>query len=100
MRSDYVIEPGKSQTVNINVTNVTSTPATLQTIINDFTASKDESGNPAIILDPNSFASSHSLKRFIGPVSKFSLAPGESKQIPITISIPKAAAAGVVDVGL
>lgn len=94
VRTDLTISPGKSQTVNINVTNVTSAPATLQTIVNDFTANPDESGNPAIILDPTQFASSHSLKRFIGPVANITLQPGQAKVVPIVITIPAKAAGG------
>lgn len=94
VRTDLTINPGKSATVNVNVTNVTSAPATLQTIINDFTASPDESGNPAIILDSTQYASSHSLKRFVAPVSAITLQPGQSKIVPIVINIPAKAAGG------
>jgi hypothetical protein len=94
VRSDLTISPGKTETVHINVTNVTSTPATLQTIINDFTANPDESGNPAIILDPTQYASSHSLKRFISPVGNVTLQPGQQKDVAIQITIPQKAAGG------
>ena len=94
VRTDLTINPGQTQTVNVTVTNVTAAPANLQTIINDFTANKDESGNPAIILDPNQYASSHSLKRFISPVSNISLNPGQSKAVPVVITVPKNATAG------
>jgi len=94
VRSDITVSPGTTQTVNITVTNVTADASDLQTIVNDFTASPDESGNPAIILNPAQYASSHSLKRFIGPVSHFTLAPGQSKAIPIVITVPKNATGG------
>lgn len=94
VRTDATISPGKSQTVSITVTNVTSSSASLQTIVNDFVANPNESGNPAIILDPTQFAPSHSLKRFIGPVSDFTLLPGQQKVIPIAINIPATAIGG------
>ena len=94
VRTDLTIAPGKTQVVNINVTNITSSTATLQTVVNDFTANPDESGNPSIILDPTQFAASHSLKRYVGPVSNFTLTPGQEKSIPITINIPISAAGG------
>lgn len=94
VRTDLVIQPGETKTVNINVTNVTSVQSTLQTIINDFTANKDESGNPAILLDANQYASSHSLKRYAQPGGQFTLQPGQAKTIPIVITIPKNAAGG------
>lgn len=94
VRSDVTIPPGKTQTVTVNVTNVTSEPATLQTIVNDFTANPNESGNPAIILNPDQYASSHSLKRFIAPLGTFTLNPGEQKGIAINITVPANAAGG------
>jgi hypothetical protein len=94
VRTDLTISPGQTQVVTVNVTNVTSNTATLQTIVNDFTANPNESGEPAIILNPDQFASSHSLKRYIGPVSSFTLGPGQETGIPITITIPSNAAGG------
>lgn len=94
VRTDLTIEPGKTQVLNINVTNVTSQAATLQTIVNDFTANPNETGNPAIILDPKQFAPSHSLKRFVGKVSNVTLQPGEQKAVPITITVPANATGG------
>ncbi|MEO7364157.1 MAG: hypothetical protein ABIV43_01465 [Candidatus Saccharimonadales bacterium] len=93
-RKDATIQPGEYQTVTINVTNVTGASSEFQTIVNDFVANPDESGNPAIILDPTKFAPSHSLKRFIVKPSNFTLAPGEEKNIPITIKVPANAAGG------
>jgi len=94
VRTDAVIQPGKNQTVTVNVTNVTSATSTLKAIINDFTASPDESGNPAIILNPDQYAASHSLKRYISPISSFTLAPGEQRAVPVEIKIPANAAGG------
>jgi hypothetical protein len=94
VRTDLTINAGETRTVDITVTNVTSSPARLQAIINDFVGNKDESGNPAIILDPKEFAPSHSLKRYIKPIENFSLKPGEQKSITVTISIPSTAAGG------
>jgi len=72
---DPIIPRGKSTNVSVTITNLSAQPATLQVIINDFGASKDESGNPAIILDPNLYAASHSLKRFVQPVGNVRWAP-------------------------
>jgi len=94
VRTDLTIAAGKSQIVNISLTNVTSSPSTVKVIINDFGASKDESGNPAIVLDPNQYAQSHSLKRFITPIGNYTIAPGQTAQIPVSINIPANAAGG------
>ncbi|MDL2363473.1 MAG: DUF916 domain-containing protein [Patescibacteria group bacterium] len=94
VRKDVTIEPGKSEVITVSVTNVTSQAATLQTIVNDFTANPNESGNPAIILDPKQFAPSHSLKRFVGPIANVTLQPGQTKPVLVTVTVPKDAAAG------
>ncbi len=94
VRTDLTIKPGQTQVVTINVTNVTSTTANLQVIINDFVGNRNESGQPVLILNPNQFATSHSLKRFIAPVGNFVLKSGEEKGIPISITIPANAAGG------
>ena len=94
VRTDITVAPGKKQVVNITITNVTTAPATLQTIVNDFIANPNETGNPAIILDPKAYAPSHSLKRFVEAGGNFNLAPGQQKIIPITLNIPANAAGG------
>lgn len=92
--TNITIAPGTSQTVNVEVTNVTSSVATLQTIVNDFTSNPNESGDPEIILNPNQYDTSHSLKQFVQPVSDVTLQPGQEAEVPITIDIPKTAAGG------
>lgn len=94
VRSDVTINPGQTQVVNINVTNVTVSSATFQAVINDFIANPNESGEPALILDPNQYASSHSLKRYIANIPNFTLGAGQEKTIPVTINVPKDAAGG------
>ena len=94
VRTDATVQPGHSQTINLSVTNVTGAAASFQAIINDFVASPDESGNPSIIFDPTKFAPSHSLKRYVGPVSVVTLQPGEEKNVPIVVNIPANAAGG------
>jgi hypothetical protein len=94
VRTDLTINPGQTQNVTINVTNVTSASATFQAIVNDFMGNPNESGQPAIILNPNEFAPGHSLKRFVTPIANFSLGPGQQKAVIVKISVPKNAAGG------
>lgn len=95
VRSDITIKPGQSQTVNITATNITTTDANLQAIVNDFTANNgDESGQPALVLNPNQYASSHSLKRFVKAIPSFTLSPGQQKTIPVVITVPLDAGGG------
>lgn len=94
VRTDETIKPGQTVTVAINVTNVTARSATFQAIINDFIANPNETGQPAIILDPKQYAASHSLKRFVSPISNFTLQAGQQKAVSVSITIPPNAAAG------
>lgn len=94
VRQDLTIKPGSSKTVDVFVENLTSAPASLEGIVNDFTASTDESGTPRILLDKDSYAPNHGLKRYVAPVGTFTLKPKEQKNIKVTISIPKDAAGG------
>jgi hypothetical protein len=94
VRTDLTVKPGETQTVTINVTNVTTKQADLQAVINDFIANPNETGAPAIILNPNQYAPSHSLKRFVTPPANFTLGPGQQKGVPIKITVPTNAAGG------
>ncbi len=94
VRTDLTIDPGKSDTVIITVNNVTSVETTYDAIVNDFVAGDDELGQPALILDADKYAPSHSLKRYIRPIASLTVPAGASKQVTATINIPKDAAAG------
>lgn len=91
---DLIIKPGQTQTTPVTITNITTTPASLQVIINDFTSSSDENGQPALLMGTNQFAPNHSLKRFVKPIPSFTLQPGQQKTIIVTIEVPIDAAGG------
>lgn len=93
VRSDVTIKPGETGKVSVFVTNVTNAPILLKPIENDFVAG-DEKGTPSIILDENSYAPTHSLKRFMKPLSNVQVAAGATQQVDLTISVPKTAQAG------
>src|SRR6185312_639541 len=69
VHSDMTVNPGQSVTLDVFVTNVTGQAATFQVIANDFIASGDETGNPAVLLNPKDSAPSHGLKQYIAPIS-------------------------------
>jgi hypothetical protein len=95
VRSDATINPGQSQIINITVTNVQTVPARLQAVVNDFSASGDESGNPAIIVNSNQYATTNSLKRFVNPITGvINIPAGQSVIVPVTIKVPPTAAGG------
>ena len=94
VRTDITIPAGTSSAVKTYVTNLSSAPITLQPIENDFIAGSKEDGTPSIILDQNSYAPTHSLKRFMIPLQNFTIPANGSKEVDVTITVPKTAQAG------
>ncbi len=92
--SNITVNPGETQTVQISVQNVTGAPVELQAIVNDFTATTNENGIPALLLNPNQYAPTHSLKRYVAPIGNITLAAGAQKTVTVSITIPKAAPGG------
>lgn len=94
VRSDLTINPGGTQTITLSVQNITKTDATFQAIVNDFVAGNNEDGQPALILDSNKYAPSHSLKRYIKTIPNVTIPAGQTKDVKVTITVPSDAAAG------
>lgn len=93
IRSDIQILPGTSKTVQITVSNLTGSSIIVHPSVNDF-VSGDERGTPALILDENKFAPSHSLKRFISPLANVTIPVGQAKTLDVVVSVPANAQAG------
>lgn len=93
LRTDITLDPGGSGTVKTYVTNLTNAPVVFKPIENDFVAG-DEKGTPSIILDENSYAPSHSLKRFMVPLQNVTVAAGSTVEVDVRITVPKTAQAG------
>lgn len=93
VRTDVEINPGETKTVQTTVSNLTNEPINVRPIANDFVSS-DEDGTPALILDADQYAPSHSLKRFISPLEDVVIPAGEAKTINVVISVPEDADAG------
>jgi hypothetical protein len=93
VRTDLTIDPGYTQTIDVYVTNLTSQSANLSGVVDDFTAGTDESGTPAVLLNGDK-APSHSLKEYVAPIGNFTLAASATKDVKVTISIPKGVAGG------
>lgn len=93
VRTDIQIQPGESKTVQVTVTNLTDSPVSVAPITNDFVAG-DDRGTPALILDADKFAPSHSLKRFMAPLSDMTIPAKQSKTVNVVITVPITAQAG------
>jgi len=93
LRTSITINPGGSDTVDIRITNLTPGTANLMPIENDFVAG-NENGAPALILDNNAYAPTHSLKRFMVPLSPITIPPTQTATVTVTIKVPKNTQAG------
>lgn len=93
VRSDIQVAAGTSKTVEVTVSNLTKQPMKVSAIANDFIAG-DERGTPALILDADKFAPTHSLKRFMVPLGDVTVAPNENKKVGVVIIVPKDAQPG------
>jgi hypothetical protein len=93
VRSDLTAKPGTSAKVDMTVTNLTAAPLMIHPIENDFVQG-DETGTPALILDENSYAPTHSLKRFMAPLSNVTIPAHGMQTITLTINVPANAGAG------
>lgn len=94
VRSELAIDPGDTKKLTVYVQNLAPTPAQVRAVISDFEASKDESGEPLIILD-DQYAKSHSLKRLTSvEPSQLTLPANARMPVELTITVPKNARAG------
>ena len=93
VRTDVSADPGESKIVKVTVTNPSEQTVAVRVIQNDFTAG-DEDGTPAIILDENEYAKSHSLKRFMTPVPNITLEAKEARTVDVELKVPADAEPG------
>ena len=93
VRSDIELKPGESKTLKMVVTNLTNEQIDVRPVTNDF-VSCDERGTPALILDADKYAGSHSLKRFMAPLSNFSIPAKKNQVVEVTFNAPRDAKPG------
>jgi hypothetical protein len=94
VRFDVKLDPGVTQQISLLVQNISPVESTFKVHVNDFMAAGDESGRPNIILSDTEFAPTHSLKRMILPINNFTVAAGATKEVKVSIAVPKNAAGG------
>jgi len=93
VRSDIQVMPGESKTVQVTVSNLTKSSISVTPVTNDFVAG-DDRGTPALILDSDKYAPSHSLKRFMGPLATATIPASQSKTFNVVVTVPANAQAG------
>jgi hypothetical protein len=84
--SEFTIDPGGSDTVDITLKNITVADIVAQAYLNDFSAD-NQSGSPRIITD-TSQQSPNSIKNFVVGLADVPLAKGEQKKLTIPLQIP------------
>ena len=93
-RRDLTVQPGKSVTDKVTVTNLNGTEDLALTLnITDFGA-KDETGTPSLQLDESKAQTPWSLKPFIDAPESVIVKPNESKTVEYKVSIPSNQGAG------
>lgn len=93
-RTDLTIKPGESQSANLLIANLNkNVPVTVDLSVVDFTAS-GETGTPSPILKDNVDPTPWSLRPFITIPKSVTLAKGETKYVPFTVTVPNGQGAG------
>ncbi len=85
-------EKGKTYTLKLRVHNVTNSDLAYDSSTNDFSA-KDETGSPKVLLDTK-LPDTASVKSWVKPIGRFTLRTQETRQLDVTITIPKSAEPG------
>jgi hypothetical protein len=93
IRSDIIVAPGATKVVPMTVTNLTNTPVVVSSIENDFVSS-GENGAPALILDANTYAPTHSLKRFLTKIPDTTIPALKSVTVNLLVTVPLDTQAG------
>jgi hypothetical protein len=87
-RRDYIIDPGQSTSSALPVTNLNSKLSlTLTLRVIDFTY-LNSSGTPKLVVNQEMPQTAWSLKPFVTLTNTVTLGPGETKDIPVRISVP------------
>ena len=93
-RKDVSVQAGKSVDGNLYVTNLDKKAVVnLRVQIVDFT-SANQTGSVTLVTDKSADPTPWSLRPFIKVPETLVLQPGESKQVPFTVAIPKNQGAG------
>lgn len=93
-KKNYVIEPGNSVDDTLNISNLDNiSPLSLSLRVIDFSYTGN-GGTPKLMLDPSAPQTTWSLRSYLTVPEDVTVAPGASKQIPLSITIPKGHGAG------
>lgn len=94
VRSEFTIEKGTSQQLDITIENPTDAAVTATPVVNDFISNDTENGEPRLILDDSVPAPKNSFKNLVDELLPFQLAPREKKDVSVQIKVPENANSG------
>jgi hypothetical protein len=94
VETEITVNKGTSQSVELSVQNPSNVPVTIKAIVNDFVASKDESGSPELILNGSTQLPANNFISLVAPIGNISLPANGKVYFPVTISVPLNANSG------
>lgn len=94
VRVDVSVEKGHSVTENIYVTNVNNYDVTARAIVNEFSASTNETGSPSVLLDNSQPAPANSFRALTSAIADVTIPAGKTATVPVVIKVPANANAG------
>lgn len=94
VRAEAVVNPGKSKTEIITVTNVNDYPVDARAIVNDFEPADDETGNPRVLFDENTATVGNSFKSIVGDIDDVKIEANGSAEVEVPIIVSADASAG------
>jgi len=92
--SELTINKGQSQTAEVTVTNPTNVVSNAQVVVDDFTASSDESGTPKLLLYGQVANPRQNFKTLVSPIPNITIPPKGTTIINVTLTVPATANSG------
>lgn len=94
-RDDFTAERGTVVTRTVEIRNVTENEQTARAVIDDFSASANESGAPNLLIGDDAQENyPYSIKPFVLSIEDVLLQPGQKEDVLVTFSIPEDTAPG------
>ena len=94
-RDEFVVDRGSTESRTIRIRNVTDNEQTARAVIDDFSASANESGTPNLLVGNDAVENyPFSIKPFVLSINDVVLQPGEEREVLVTFSIPEDTAPG------
>lgn len=92
VRQEFILAPGQSESYEIEVANISAGDVSVITVVNDF-ESDDTTGQPRILVDPED-ETPFSLRQYVSLPEPFTLEPGQSRKVNISVDLPEDANPG------